>query len=103
MVVKVQSFSMEELKASTVRLKSGKAPDPDGVLPEIAKVTVRAHQRAFFTMANGSFSNGEFPNQIKKTKMMLVRYPCKEATTYKSVKYRPISFINCFCKIKILK
>ena len=56
-----RSFSQEELREATERIRSGKAPGPDGVLPEIAKVTVRCQPELFLAIANRTLTDANFP------------------------------------------
>ena len=93
----VRPFTVEELSEATDRIKQKKAPGPDGILPEIAKVAVYCQKEIFLNMVNKALSDGEFPAQMKVAKLVLIPKSIKshEETTA----YRPISLLNVFGKI----
>ena len=93
-----EPFTIEELRRATDRLKTGKAPGPDGILPAIAKVAVRNAEEWFRAIANEALATGTFPDEMKKARLALVPKPAKEGTTVET-KYRPISLLGSFAKI----
>ena len=92
-----RAFTEEELGCAIERMKNGKAPGPDGILPEIAKAALREERQTFLKIANAALRNGRFPEEMKEARLVLIPKPKKNAGD--PVRYRPISLINVFAKI----
>ena len=90
-------FSEDELTAAVRRLKTGRAPGPDGVLPEIAVAALGGERRTFLRIANGALGTGIFPDKMKVARLVLIPKPTKHPGD--TVRYRPISLLNVFAKI----
>ena len=94
---KLRAFTEEELGSAIERLKNGKAPGPDGILPEIAKAALSEERQTFLQIANAALRDGRFLEEMKEARLVLIPKPKKN--TGEPVRYRPISLINVFAKI----
>ena len=88
----------DELLWSVRRIKNGKAPGLDGILPEIAKVAVSSGENMFLDMANEALKKRTFPEGMKEAKLVLLPKPAKK-TKGDAAAYRPISLLGAFGKI----
>ena len=93
-----EPFTVEEMRRATDRLKTGKAPGLDGILPAIAKVAVRKAEEWFRAVSNEALDTGTFPEEMKVARLVLVPKPEKDGSTVKT-KYRSISLLESFAKI----
>ena len=81
---KERPFIVEELQKSLDRVKEGKAPGPDGILPEIAKTAVQCQQELYLNVANKALLNEEFPKQSKEAKLVLIGKIGRSSTNVKT-------------------
>ena len=90
---KARPFTLDELHRSVGRIKNGKAPGPDGILPEITKVAVSCGRDLFLEITNGIF-----PVEMKEARLALIPKVGK-STEVSAKAYRPISLLGVFGKI----
>ena len=95
---RARPFTLDELHWSVGRIKNGKAPEPDGILPEIVKAAVSCRRNLFLEIANGALANGVFPAEMKEARLALIPKVGK-GTEAGSKAYRPISLLGVFGKI----
>lgn len=90
-------FCMNELLAAASRLKSGKAPGPDGLTTEMVQLAILTDPFACLAAMNNCLANGRFPNNWKKAELRLLPKPRKPGQL--QVKYRPICLLSVFGKV----
>ncbi|KAH0818472.1 hypothetical protein GEV33_004319 [Tenebrio molitor] len=90
-------FTVEELKAAAERLRTGKAPGPDGVPPEVVKLAVTTAPEEILQVMNGLFRDGYFPEPWKVGRLVLI--PKKETDGEGRPKVRPICLLDAMGKI----
>lgn len=84
--------SDEELILVSKRLKTKKAPGPDGITAVVFKSLLKGNGNVIRSILDKSFLTGTFPEIWKTTKLVLIEKPKKvqDAPT----KYRPICLID---------
>lgn len=90
-------FSSEELWNAVGRLKTGKAPGPDGVAPEVTRAVCLKFPETCLTVFNGCLLSGEFPGPWKTANLIAIPKPKKNRSDRQT--YRPICLINTTAKI----
>ena len=96
-VYEVRAFTTEELQAALGRIKNGRAPGPNGILPDIARAAVQCQQELFLSIVNTSLLKAEFPEPLKVAKLVLIEKIGRGGA--KNRTYRPISLLNVFEKL----
>lgn len=91
------SVTKEDILAACDKLKSGKAPGPDGIPPSVVKEAVKQNLDYFQTLFSLLLSNGQFPTLWKKTKLILIEKPKK--ANQSNTNYRPICLIDALGKL----
>jgi len=89
--------SKEELKHAIDRVKTGKAPGPDEMLPAHVKKMVLNNEKFFRSLFNNCLKTGYFPSKWKRAKLLLLEKPAKEEDSNK--KYRPICLLDVLGKL----
>lgn len=89
-------FTYEELAVATGKLKSGKAPGPDGIKTEVLKEAFRVIPTAILGMFNKLLNRQEFPAQWKKASLVLIP---KTSPTVTPQKYRTICLLDSMGKL----
>ena len=92
-----QLITAEELQAATRKIKSRKAPGPDGLPPEVIKHMVNANSEYFLRIFNQMLNDNIFPDIWKITKLILLEKPKKNPQD--QTKYRPICLIDALAKV----
>jgi len=87
----------EELAAAAHRLKNGKAPGPDGIPHEVAKLAAEVCRREVLQVYDRVLRTGQYPKIWKKTKLVLLEKPRKEDDTERA--YRPICLVDAMGKM----
>lgn len=90
-------FTMEELEKACQRLKEKKAPGPDGIIPEIAKMVVKEVPEWTLGIMNEAITTGEYPIRWKEAKLILIRKGNKPIGVHSS--YRPICLLDTLGKL----
>lgn len=93
--VPVGSFpkvTVEEVKEAGRRVKTGKAPGPDGIPPEACRLLLLECPQVFQKVAERLLEEGRFPEQWKKARLVLVPKPGKPAGTPSA--YRPLCLLS---------
>lgn len=93
----IAPFTIEELVEVSEGLRSGKAPGPDGILPEVVKAVVRREPLAVLNVMNKALRTGEFPAIWKIGKIVLLLKPGKPLLQPTS--YRPLCLLNTYGKL----
>lgn len=93
----VPPFTLEDLVEVTDKVKSKKAPGPDGILPEIVKYAVKAIPDYILGVMNGCLVRGDFPSMWKKARVVLLPKPGKPE--FQSSSYRPLCLLDTFGKL----
>lgn len=75
----IPAVTLQEIKLANKRLSPRKAPRPDGVPNEALKVAVRTHPKMFQEVYSQCLTNGIFPNQWKRARLVLLRKGDKPA------------------------
>jgi hypothetical protein len=68
----VEHFTEEELQTAAQKLRSGKAPGPDGIPPEAVKAAVKAVPEVVLNAMNATLKEGVFPKIWKRAKLVLI-------------------------------
>jgi hypothetical protein len=68
----VEPFTEEELQTAAQKLRSGKAPGPDGIPPEAVKAAVKAVPEVVLNVMNATLKEGVFPKIWKRAKLVLI-------------------------------
>lgn len=90
-------FSVSELKTACERLKSNKAPGPDGIPAEILKAVVTANSEYLLEVYNALVTNAIFPKRWKIAKLVLLKKADKPQKSPSS--YRPICLLDAEGKL----
>ena len=85
-------FTLEELKPAGAKLKTGKAPGPDGIPNEILRKIVEVYPRMLLDTFNACLQEGAFFSDWKKQKLVLLRKGDKPLNETSS--YRPICLLE---------
>lgn len=94
---KIKPFSQEELTQVAGKLKNKKAPGPDGIPPELAKLVVDKQSERFLKIANQAILKKQFPKVWKEARLVLIEKPKKDQEDETS--YRPICLLSTLGKI----
>ena len=89
-------FTMYELNKAILKLKSKKAPGPDGITNEMIKHLSNKAKENLLFIFNQSWKAGTFPNVWKEATIIPILKKSKDKTDKKS--YRPISLLSCLGK-----
>lgn len=87
----------EELIEATGKLKTGKAPGPDGIPTEFIKELVKLAPQQLLATMNAVFLQQHFPKSWKRAGLMLLQKPGKPMEVNNS--YRPLCLINSLAKL----
>jgi hypothetical protein len=68
-------FSGQEIAEASARIKSGKAPGPDNLTPEVVKTSIEAAPEYFKQVFNNLLRQNEFPEDWKRTALVLIDKP----------------------------
>nr|CAI5836285.1 unnamed protein product [Callosobruchus analis] len=96
-VPNVKTISVDEVKRSADRMKSGKAPGPDGIPPEVIKKTAEVAPHLLVDVMNTLLERQEFPTAWKLAKLVLLPKPSKSAVD--PAAYRPLCLLNTAAKL----
>lgn len=90
-------FDREDLKIAAARLRTGKAPGPDGIPVEAVKALIEADAEYVLEMLNGLLEGRRFPPDWKNGRLVLIekaqKGPIGEQT------YRPLCLLNSMAKL----
>ena len=92
----VPEISAEELQVAAERIRKKKAPGPDQISPEIAKVVAQSHPGTLLAVFNDSIRKANFPKAWRRAVLVLIEKPAKEGVTSG---YRPICLLDTVGKI----
>lgn len=87
---------MEELEAAYKKLKTGKAPGPDKITPEMVKLACETCPRLILRTLNELIKAQEFPKTWKVANVVLIPKATKEG---EERKFRTICLINSIAKL----
>lgn len=90
-------FTEEEVKRAARCLKSGKSGGPDGIPVEAAKMAVKVGWPTVLRVMNSCLSDGIFPTQWKKGRLVLVYKTGKPPGALNA--YRPICLLDSYGKM----
>lgn len=91
----VPPITEEELRDALKRLKTGKAPGPDCILPMQIKIYLETNIKSSLKMFNSLLIKAEFPKSWKEARLVLLPKPPKNGVK----KYRPLCMLNTISKI----
>ena len=86
----------EELSEALIRMRIGKAPGPNLIIPLLVKQFINANWKYFLDMMNEMIKNADFPEIWKVARLVLIP---KENPNPNTKKYRPICMLNSISKI----
>lgn len=92
-----EKFTEAEILEAAKRIKTGKAPGPDGLPPEVIKTLIKENVEFFTEFYNSWLNKNEFPKEWKSAKLILIEKPKKndgDQTTY-----RPICLLDVLGKV----
>ena len=78
------------------RIRKKKAPGPDKISPEVAKIVAECHGEIVLAAFNGYITKAKFPKAWKRAVLVLIEKPVKEGV---SAGYRPICLLDTVGKI----
>ena len=90
-------FSMKELKDALKKVKTKKAPGPDGITGEMLKHLGACSRAVLLTIFNHSWMKGVVPAVWKEAVIILVSKKGKDKKNPRS--YHPISLLSCVGKL----
>lgn len=93
----IPPFTMDEILQVYTEIKNKKAPGPDGLIPEVIKVFIKAAPDFCLRLYNELIKQGRFPNQWKTAKLVLIEKESKPTDIEKS--YRPICLLDGLGKV----
>lgn len=96
-LTQVSRFSMDELKAVQRRIKSGKAPGPDGLSGEMIRTLLDLEPEECLRTFNQCLEKGNFPWKWKESTLVLIPKAMKPSERKQS--YRPICLISILGKV----
>lgn len=86
-----------ELEYAISRIKTGKFPGPDQMLPEHIKTMLIQHKTFFASLYSECIEKAYFPTEWKNSKLILIEKPSTEESAQK--KYRPICLLDVLGKV----
>lgn len=90
-------FSIKELNEASAKLKTGKAPGPDGIPAEMVKELVQCCPVPLLRSINTILKKQKIPNHLKKARLFLLLKPDKPLDLDNS--FRPLCLINSMGKL----
>nr|CAI5832218.1 unnamed protein product [Callosobruchus analis] len=96
-VDEVEPFSLKELEGAAGKLKSGKAPGPNRIPPEVVKDLVLSAPHVLLGLFNKLLAQQKFPEQWKKANVILLSKSGKPTELASS--YRPICLLDTVGKL----
>lgn len=90
-------FTMEELWSAVGKIKTGKAPGPNGLSPEVTRAVCLHFPDRCLSMFNDCLTHGEFPAIWKRANLMVIPKPKKNRNDPQT--YRPICLIDTMGKV----
>lgn len=93
----IDLFTLDELVEVAERMRRGKAPGPDYILPEVVKVVVKTVPQVVLKVMNDALEAGIFPAIWKTGRVVLLLKPGKPLLLPAS--YRPLCLLNTYGKI----
>ena len=88
----IPPVTVEEVIAAGKRIKTGKAPGPDGIPPEAIKLMISESPETFRKVSGALMGEGRFPVQWKDARLALIPKPGKPPGTPSA--YRPLCLLN---------
>jgi hypothetical protein len=92
----VEPFTEEELQTAAQKLRSRKAPGPDGIPPEAVKAAVKPVPEVVLNAMNATLKEGVFPKIWKRAKLVLIPKGTDEGPDRK---FRPICLLDAMGKL----
>lgn len=96
-IIDFPQFVMDELKEAGNKMKTGKAPGPDGIPPEAIKICVREIPEILLRVTNELLQLQQFPDEWKVARLVLIWKPGKPIEDATS--FRPLCMLNVICKL----
>lgn len=93
----LDDFTLTELANAADRLKSNRAPGPDGILPEAVKMVVKENGNIVLTILNDLLKAGKFPKIWKRAKLILAPKPGRDLNEANG--FRPICLLDTAGKL----
>lgn len=94
---RISEFTLDELRAASLRLKSGKAAGVDGIPPDVVKILVNVCPVDVLRVMNNHLKNGDFPREWKTARLVLLKKSGRPDSEPSG--YRPICLLNCVGKL----
>lgn len=89
-------FTPEELREAAKRIRTGKAPGPDGLSGEMVKALIEIAPNDCLMAFNSCIRDGRFPTSWKRADLRLIPKPRKAGN---DLTYRPICLISVLGKV----
>ena len=92
-----EELTMQELRSSIKKLKSKKAPGPDGVMNDMLRHPGSAAKNILLRIFNQSWKQGRVPDIWKETSIIPIHKKGRDEKDAKS--YGPITLLSCVGKL----
>lgn len=93
----IPQFTMEELEGAVARLKTGKAPGPDGIPTEFVKELAKLVPEQLLETMNAVLNQQKLPKSWKRAGLILLQKPGKPLSLDNS--FRPLCLVNSLAKL----
>ena len=93
----VENFTEEEIRVACRKIRTGKAPGPDGIPPEVIRKVVEIVPQYVLEFANQLLRTQKFPADWKAAKLVLIHKAGKSFEA--SNAYRPLCLIDAIAKL----
>ncbi|XP_022672423.1 uncharacterized protein LOC111255063, partial [Varroa destructor] len=91
----VSEVTLEEITEAGNKIAAGKAPESDGVPPEVVKMLIKRWPRILQKLANDILRRGKFPDIWKEANLVLIPKPGNKTGP---TAFRPICLLNTAAK-----
>lgn len=90
-------FTLEELWSAIGKIKTGKAPGPDGIAPEVIREICLALPEEVLDVMNTCLRSGTFPKVWKRATLVLIPKPRKNRSS--PLSFRPLCLLDTMGKV----
>lgn len=91
----IPEVTLEEITEAGNKIAAGKAPESDGVPPEVVKMLIKRWPRILQKLANDILRRGKFPDIWKEANLVLIPKPGNKTGP---TAFRPICLLNTAAK-----
>ena len=90
-------FETNEIRVAAEKIKTGKAPGPDRIPPDVVKEMIRTVPQLVTEALNGMLNEQKFPTQWKLAKLILIHKAGKPFDSPSG--YRPLCLVDAMAKL----